>query len=58
MTTDKDIAEFVIRSLDGRADFDVAAITDEIHDTFGLVDPETIDHDTYWAIIARHDTGG
>lgn len=33
MITDRDIAEFVTRSLDGRhTEFNVAAITDEIHE--------------------------
>lgn len=37
-------------------DFDVEAIADEIIQTYGLVDIDTIDTDKYWALVERHDT--
>ncbi len=35
---------------------DIPGIVDEVVATYGLVDIDTIDHDAFWAIVARHDT--
>lgn len=36
-------------------EYDVAEIVQEIGDTYGYdIDPEAIDHDAYWDIVARH----
>lgn len=34
---------------------DIEGIVDEIVLVHGLVDVDSIDHDTFWAIVARHD---
>lgn len=53
--TSRDITTQVLHSLnDDASDFDLAGIVDAIITTYGLVDTNTIDHDEYWALIARH----
>lgn len=56
MITDRDITVKVSASLASyEGDFNIPAIVDEIQTTYGLVDIDTIEHDAYWAIVARHE---
>jgi len=55
MITDRDMRTQVIAALDGRdAEFDVYAIVEDIHERYGLIDVETVDHDVFWLIVGRH----
>ena len=37
-------------------EYDVDAITEEINQTYGAVDIDTIDSDEFWAIVGKHAT--
>lgn len=58
MITDITIRDQVATTLPAElvTDFDLTGITREIMSRFGRVDIDTIDPDTYWAIVARYDT--
>lgn len=54
--TDRDIRQQVTDSLHQVLDgIDLDGIVREITGTYGLVGIETISHDAYWTIVARHD---
>jgi hypothetical protein len=58
MITDTDIRTQVQHSIEGIDEvgtISVGGIVRDIIDTYGLVDTETIEHDEYWAIVARND---
>lgn len=60
--TDRDIRRQVASAVgangsDLAAGIDIDGITAEIQAAYGLIDIETIDHDTFWAIVERHDAG-
>jgi hypothetical protein len=60
MITSSDVANQVTIAIDAQgeqlaAGIDADAITREIIDTYGLVDIDTIDFDTFWDIVSRHD---
>lgn len=55
MITDKDIERVVAESLTAyTGEFDVRGIVDEVIARYGRVDIETIDHDDYWTLVAKH----
>lgn len=58
--TRTDIETFVSLTLEASApesdSIDQAGVVSEIIDTYGLVSPESIDHDEFWSIVARHDS--
>lgn len=59
MITSADIARQVRTAIEasyGADTIDIDGIVGEIITTHGLVDIDTIDHDTFWAIVAAHDT--
>lgn len=37
-------------------DFDVDALVEDLHSTYGRVDVDTIPPADYWGIVKRHDT--
>ena len=57
MITDHDMRNQVAETLGSEgADFDVPAIVDELQREYGTVHIDTIEHDAFWAIVAKHDT--
>lgn len=61
MITDRDLRQQIDRTIaaagpDIADQINVDTLTEEIHRTYGLVDIDTIDPETFWAIAARHDT--
>ena len=56
--TDRDMLDQVRRATDASDGvYDNIVIVDEIRAAFGLVDIDTIDHDAFWSIVARHELG-
>jgi hypothetical protein len=55
MITDTDIQFQVEQSLTHWVhEYDVRGITEEIMNTFGRIDIDTIPSETYWGIVSRH----
>lgn len=58
--TSDDIRQQVNTAIGAQAEFgdtiDRDGIVREIVDTHGLVDVDSIDHDAFWTIVARHDS--
>lgn len=53
----QDLADQVATSLgDHGDDFDVEGIVEEIVREYGRVNIDSVDSDTYWAIVTKHDT--
>lgn len=62
MKTDWDATAYVIEAIEAngtdiasRDEYDVEAIVDELYDLVGSYDFDTVEHDTFWEIVARHD---
>lgn len=60
MITSTDIRQQVNTVIDAQAELgdtiDRAGIVRDVIDTYGLIDLDTIDHDDFWVIVARHDS--
>ena len=59
MITSSDITRQVTTAVEageGANTIDIPGIVSEIIAEHGLVDIDTIDHDDFWAIVARHDS--
>lgn len=59
MYTSANIHQDVALIIDGCGEFgnyDVQGITDEIHETYGLIPPEKIAPNRFWDIVANHRT--
>lgn len=54
--TDRDMRDFVTRSLGGAADgFDIPAIVDHLQAVVGTVDLRLVERDAYWRIVHQHE---
>lgn len=58
ITTDRDARQFVIAAIEAgdatRAEFGIDAICAELRTLAGGWDFTEIDHDTFWAVVAKH----
>ncbi|MEU8136088.1 hypothetical protein [Streptodolium elevatio] len=57
MFTQTDLRNQVITATDAsEGTYDVDAIVEEIQDTYGTVDVDTLDHHEFWDIVFKHVT--
>lgn len=57
MITIPDMLRQVVEAASGcDGEYDVDAITEEIHERYGLVDIDDIDADEFWEIVGKHAT--